>query len=182
MSKAGERTVSVHSNRLIASVHVSDEGTHAAGDGAPALTCPSAGSGPQTCRAGDDNGVVAIITVDEPQASASVLRVNGPAPEGPLRWRVRVQPDQVVLSQHEAGTPHWTIERKARGRVLDPRGKAVGTLKNDAAKSLTVATGGGKRFTVDGAPGSVAGGLFLIAPLSAVDRLLLMAALVGRGV
>jgi hypothetical protein len=180
MSKAGERTVSVHSNRLIASVHLSDEGAHAAGDGAPALSCPSAGSGPQTCHAGDGGGVVATITVDEPQASAYVLRLNGP--ERALRWRVRVQPDEVALSQHESGTPRWAIERKARARVIDPHGKTIGTLKIDAAKSLTIASGGGKRFTVDGAPGSVAGGLFLIAPMPPVDRLLLLAALVERGI
>jgi hypothetical protein len=152
-------------------------------DGAPVVTCRAHDPSKRYCQTADGTRVAEVKAHGgQPGDDGGSLKLLDS--DGKLRWKLRYDADKLKLSDNEDNRNPWTISLKHgdKLKVSNPDQQDVGVLRRGGSQPARVeGPGGEKLFTVEGAATSAAGALLLVPALGPRDRLILMAALLDRG-
>lgn len=104
-------------------------------------------------------------------------------PDGSLRWKVKVYPDKVKISDNEENRNPYELKARAdhRVKVLAPGGRELGNVRY-AAEKIDVETADGKVIFSKRSPAPAgAYGVLLLEDIPARERYILVAELLSRG-
>lgn len=104
-------------------------------------------------------------------------------PDGKLRWKVKVAPDKIKISDNEENQNPFELKVKDANRVkvVAPGDRELGNVRF-ASNRIEVETAGGRTiFTKDAAKPGGAYGVLLCDAIPAHERYILVAELLSRG-
>ena len=103
--------------------------------------------------------------------------------DGKLRWKVKVSPDKVKISDNEENRNPFELKVKDANRVkvVAPGDRELGNVRHASNRVEVENAGGTVVFTKDGARPGGAYGVLLLDAIPAHERYILVAELLSRG-
>jgi hypothetical protein len=127
-----------------------------------------------------DGGAVLFEIKPDDDSDGFKLR----APDGSLRWKVKITPEKIKISNNEQNANPFELKVRDgdRVKVFAPGEKEAGNVRFDRAASKTeVETADGKTaFVVEGSQASGAYGVLLLDAIPQVERYILAAEILSR--
>lgn len=106
-------------------------------------------------------------------------------PDGGLRWKVKIAPEKIKVSDNEENANPFELKVRDGGRfkVVAPGDRELGNVRFDkAASKIEVETASGNTlFVVDGSESSAAYGVLLLDGIPEVQRYIVLAEILSRG-
>lgn len=103
--------------------------------------------------------------------------------DGKLRWKVKVSPDKIKISDNEENENPFELKMRDgnRVKVVAPGDRELGNVRFEGTKIDVENAGGTVVFTKDGAKPGGAYGVLLLDAIPAHERYILVAELLSRG-
>jgi hypothetical protein len=128
-----------------------------------------------------DGGAVLFEIKPDKDSDGFKLR----APDGSLRWKVKITPEKIKISNNEQNANAFELKLREgdRVKVVAPGEKEVGNVRFDRAASKTEIENADRKtaFTVDSANPSGAYGVLLLDSIPEMERYILAAEILSRG-
>lgn len=103
--------------------------------------------------------------------------------DGRLRWKVKVSPDKIKISDNEENQNPFELKARDGGRVkvTAPGGKELGNVRFDGSKIEVENAAGQTQFEVAATAPSGAYGVLLLDAIPPQERAILVAEILARG-
>jgi hypothetical protein len=103
--------------------------------------------------------------------------------DGRLRWKVKVAPDKIKISDNEENQNPYELKVREGGRVkvVGPGEKELGNVRFAGTKIEVENAAGVKQFEVSATAASGAYGVLLLEAIPAQERAILIAEILARG-
>lgn len=125
----------------------------------------------------------AVVFEVKPDNDSEGFKVRNP--DGSLRWKVKLEPQKVKISDNEQNDNPFELKMREgdRLKVVAPGDKELGNVRFDRAKTKTEIenASGATQFVVEGSRPSRAYGVLVLDAIPAVQRYIIAAEILARG-
>jgi hypothetical protein len=119
----------------------------------------------------------------KPDADSEGFKLRGP--DGKLRWKVKMTPEKIKISDNEENNNPFELKMREgdRLKVVAPGERELGNVRFDRAATKTEieTASGATKFVVEGSRPSRAYGVLLLDSIPDVQRYILAAEILSRG-